>query len=373
VTWRALARIALKTAILFILCNLIFVFTNGMTIVERLSLYNLVVPGRARLPYGENPAESYNLSLDSLPAMLASHTVARPKAADEYRVLLIGDSGIWGWRLTPDATLSAQLTARDLRSADGRRVVVYNLAYPIQALMKDALILDAALAHQPDLVVWFVTLDGFPLDKQTYPPLVARNAKGVRALIAQYELPIDPRDPAFVDAPGDLLARSIVGMRRPLADWLRLQLYGVSWALTGIDQAIAAEYAPLASDLDADPTWNAIAVPRPLTPSELAIPVLAMGEKLTRAAGGRMVIVNEPIHISRGANADVRYNSWYPRWAYDSYREGLERACGERAWTCLDLWDAVPADYFTDSPVHLSPDGTAILADALIPIMIPKG
>jgi lysophospholipase L1-like esterase len=32
-------------------------------------------------------------------------------------------------------------------------------------------------------------------------------------------------------------------------------------------------------------------------------------------------------------------------------------------WSYLDLWNAVPAEEFTDTPVHLTPDGTKLLAE----------
>ncbi len=105
--WRFLLRVIVKAAILFVLANLIFALLDPLeTLGRNVSLYNVVLPGRERLPYGENPAESYNLNLYNVPALFAAHEIARAKPADEYRVLLIGDSSTWGWFLT---------TGRDLR------------------------------------------------------------------------------------------------------------------------------------------------------------------------------------------------------------------------------------------------------------------
>lgn len=362
-TWTRLARIALKAVILFALCNVVFAATNALEFVNRISLYNLVVPGRERLPYGEKPA-SYNLSLDSIPAMFASHLVTRPKAADEYRVMLIGDSGVWGWLLEPDQTLAAELNRRELQSEDGRRMVFYNLAYPIQALLKDAMLLEEAMTYEPDAVIWFVTLDGFPRDKQMFPPLVQRNADLAQAIIARDSLSLDPADPRFVTP--TFIDQTIVGARRPLADWLRLQLFGVSWSVTGIDQVITPDYPHVMTDLEANEVWNGIETLRDLTADDLAIEVLEGGAAQAEASGLRLLIVNEPIFISQGENADLRYNSWYPRWAYDSYRAFLADTCAQRGWACADLWDAVPPDEFTDSPVHLSANGTTMLAERIV-------
>lgn len=361
-TWTRLARILLKTVILFALCNIVFAATNALEFINRLSIYNLVVPGRERLPYGENPA-SYNLSLDSIPAMFASHIITRIKAPDEYRVILIGDSGVWGWLLEPDQTLAADMNRRGLQSEDGRRMVFYNLAYPIQALLKDLMLLDEALTYQPDAVIWFVTLDGFPRDKQVFPPLVQRNADLARAIIARDDLALDPADPRFVTP--SFWDRTIFGSRRPLADWLRFQVFGVSWAITGIDQNIPTDYPRVMTDLEPDVTWNGIETPRDLTADDLAVDVLAGGAAQVEASGVRLLIVNEPIYISQGANADVRYNSWYPRWAYDSFRAFLADTCARRGWDCADVWNAIPPEEFTDSPVHLSSNGTTILAERI--------
>ncbi len=97
------ARIILKAACLFMLANLVFAWADPIESIGRLSLYNGLVPGRQRLPYGEQAA-SYNLIVTSLSAMFASHEIAQPKAADEFRVLVLGDSSVWGLLLQPDET-----------------------------------------------------------------------------------------------------------------------------------------------------------------------------------------------------------------------------------------------------------------------------
>jgi hypothetical protein len=109
--WPTLGRIVLKALLLFALLNAAFAAVRPLESLGRLSLYNAPFPGRARLPYGERPADDYNLTLNNLPAMFAAHELARPKAADEFRVLLMGDSGTWGWFLAID-TLVGQLNAR---------------------------------------------------------------------------------------------------------------------------------------------------------------------------------------------------------------------------------------------------------------------
>jgi len=365
--WPALGRVLLKALLLFALVNAVFAAVRPLEALGRLSLYNSLFPGRARLPYGEVPSADYNLTLNNLPAMFAAHALARPKAAGEYRVVLIGDSGTWGWFLTNADTLAGQLNALDLRVAGGRRVVVYNLGYPVMSLTKDLLLLDSALAHDADLVLWPVTLQSFARGRQLDHPLLQQNAGHVRALIDRYDLTLDPADPRLVTR--GPLQETLVARRRDLADLLRLQALGLAWAATGIDQDIPATIPPRRRDLDSDESWLDVAAPRPLTEADLALDVLRAGMARAEEAGVPLLLLNEPIYVSDGANSDIRYNTFYPRWAYDDYRAQLAAAAGGAGWRYLDLWDAIPPAEFTDTPVHLTPAGTRLLAEMLAPIL----
>ena len=165
-----------------------------MPALGRLSAYNVLFPGRVRLPYGERPDLAYNLSLYNLDAMFASHEIAGgSKPADEYRVVLIGDSSAWGFLQHPEDTLSAQLNARGLATPSGKRVRVYNLGYPTLSLTKDLLMLSRAVHYQPDLIIWLVTLESFPASQQLASPIVQHNPQAVRELIAAGSLELDRR------------------------------------------------------------------------------------------------------------------------------------------------------------------------------------
>ena len=358
-----LGRVLLKALVLFLLLNALFAALNPLDTLGRVSLYNALIPGRLRLPYGEVPQRANNLTLTNLPAMFASHLVAQPKAADEYRVILLGDSGIWGWLLDNPQTLAGRLNAAALRAPDGRRVVVYNLGYPSLSLTKDLLLLDRALATDPDLVVWPMTLRALAPDQQLATPLVQENPAALRRLIHTHDLGLNPADPGLADP--TFWERTIVGRRRPLADLLRLQAYGVAWAATGIDQAPPLEVTPSQSDFEADLSWGNFTEPQPLTADFLALDVVAAG--VAQADPVPVLVVNEPIYRSSGQNSDLRYNAWYPRWAYDQYRALLGQTAAAGSWRYVDVWDAIPATQFSDSPVHLTPAGTAALAERLIP------
>jgi len=358
--WRFLAKVVIKAAVLFAVLNLVFALLDPLPVLGKLSAYNLLLPGRARLPYGENHDVAYNLSLFQLDAMFASHTVAQSKADDEYRVLVIGDSSVWGILLEPEDTLTGQINRGQYETADGRRVRAYNLGYPTMSLTKDLMLLDYATRYEPDLIVWLFTLESFGQEAQLDSAIVQHNPAPVRTLIRRYDLNQDTEDARFVEP--TFWEKTIVGQRRPLADLLRLQLYGMAWAVTGIDQEYP-EYTPRSIDLEADTTWQGHEGPAFAT-GDLAFDVVQAG--VDRAGTVPILLINEPMFISQGENSDIRYNFFYPRWAYDSYRELLHKQSDQHNWPLLDLWDAIPeAACYTDSPVHLTPECSAELGNMI--------
>ncbi len=360
--WTFVRNVCLKAAALFLLINLLFALAYPLPTLGKVSLYNTIFPGRLRLPYGENPQRAYNLSLYNLEAMFASHTLdGKPKPADEFRVIFIGDSSTWGYLLKADQTLASVINAQHAQLKDSRVIRAYNLGYPVMSLTKDLLILSYALRYQPDLIVWPVTLESFPLDKQLFPELIQNNPTAVKELIQRFNLNIEEDDVRWVEP--NFLNRTIIAARRNLADLFRLQLFGFLWAATSIDQDIPENYVPRQEDLAADQSFHNL-TPDQIKPNDLALDVLSAAYEM--AGDIPILIVNEPIFISHGENSDIRYNFYYPHWAYDSYRQILSRISQETGWKYLDFWDAIPAEEFTNSAVHMSPKGTAQFAMRLL-------
>jgi hypothetical protein len=346
--------VLLKATALFMLCNVAFLFIRNLPF-SKLSLYNSLFPGRERFPFGET-RESYNLSLFDLDAMFASHVLAgTEKADDEYRLLLIGDSSVWGTLLTPEQTLAGQLN-NSAAIVCGKTLRAYNLGYPTISLTKDLMILDQARDYEPDMVIWLTTLEAFPNDKQLISPIVANNARRLRKLITNYELPFNVEDPALVRP--STWEQTLVRQRRAVADLLRLQIYGALWASTGIDQVYPPDYEQAQTDLEASDNFHGLST----LENALAFDVLDAGMTVIP----RTILVNEPMLISDGLNSDIRYNFFYPRWAYDAYRQQLAEHAARRNWHYLDLWDLVPASEFTNSAIHLTPAGEHLLANEIL-------
>jgi hypothetical protein len=261
---------------------------------------------------------------------------------------------VWGTLLTPEETLAGQLNAIRFQAC-GRTVHAYNLGYPTISLTKDLLILDQAKGYQPNMIVWLTTLEAFPNNKQLTSPIVANNAERVKELINKYQLSMNPNDQALVNA--SKWDQTFVSQRRAVADLLRLQIYGALWASTGIDQVYPKNYERAQTDLEADEDFHELTSLH----DALALDVLDAGMTIAPLT----LLVNEPMLISNGLNSDIRYNFFYPRWAYDDYRQILAEHAAARHWRYFDLWDLVSSDQFTNSAIHLTPAAESLLANKI--------
>jgi len=360
-------NVLIKGVLLFLILNFALALIPKGGNLGKLSLYNVILPGRARLPFGENPEEAYNLSLYDLEAMFSSHEIsAGHKPEDEFRIILIGDSAAWGTLLAPEDTLSGLINQDGLETPGGKTVHAYNLAYPTMSLTKDLMIMEEALDYDPDLILWTVTLESFPLNVQIETPLVAHNPQRVQSLIQALNLPLDAESEDFVH--DTFWDRTLIGRRRAIFDAIQLQFYGVMWAATGIDQTYPEDVTPAQRDFEEGDDlfygWHFGLLPL----NQLAIDVLHAGTEL--AGDIPVLVVNEPILISEGQNSDIRYNFFYPRWAYDQYRLAMAEHSFYAKWIYVDLWDFVPQEEFTNSAVHLTPEGSALYYQALKPTLL---
>ena len=353
-------RLLAKTLLLLLVLNAAVLPFDSVAYAGRLSLYNSLVPGRLRLPYADDPARAFNVSATQLDALFRSHVLSGAAAPrDDVRVVVLGDSSVWGFRLGPQETLAAHLNHLSLR-AGGRALSFYNVGYPTMSLAKDLLLLRRALEYRPEVIVWLVTLESFPVELQGVSPLVRFNRKEAQAALTQSG--VDPYRYLPREDEAAWWTNTLAGRRREMAELFRLQVFGLMWAATGIDYDAGAVFPARAEDLEPDPTFHGQSR-GPWPESALAWDLLEAG---IRAAGDTpILIVNEPTFVSHGANSDVRYNFLYPRWAFDSYRREWAARCRTQGWNCIDLWDALPGEAFTDSAVHYNPAGAETLAELM--------
>ena len=357
----SMLRLLTKTFAFLIGLNLLFAFIDPIATIGSMSLYNSIFPGRLRLPYGDDPDLSFNLTVNQLDAMFASHVVdSKADKGSEYRVFLIGDSSVWGFLLGPEETLAAQLNQLDLHSSDGRRMNFLNLGYPTLSLTKDLLLLDYAQRYEPDLILWFVTLESLPVKKQLTSPILTLNPEAANDLIDQVDLELDDLG-GTLEIPS-FWERTIIGRRRILADILRHQIFGVLWTATHVDHHIPATYNQRTEDLSEELTFQGM-LPEQFSLSDMAFGVLQAGIDLSQAP---IVVVNEPIFLSEGKNSDLRYNFYYPIWAYDQYRSSLIQEADLLGWELLDMWNLLPGDVFTDSAIHYNAEGVNLVIANLL-------
>jgi len=355
--WQFPGKVLAKAGLLFLLANLLFMGFISVCEPGRFTLYNHLFPGRLRLPFGENPEKAYNLSLDNLDAMFASHVISQPKDQHEFRIVLIGDSSTWGTLLKPHETLAAQLEFNLHMAYPGEKIKVYNAGYPTLSLLKDALMLEQAMQYKPDLILWLTTLESFPIERQMDSPLLQQNADRVLALNQRFplRLPQMPQSPSRWNL-------NLISQRRNISDLIRLQFYGFLWGATGIDQEYYSDYIPAQTDLQRDLTFEGY-LPPDMPFDQLAFPILSLGKEL--AGDTPLIFINEPILISTGQNHDLRYNYYYPRWAYNQYRTYFQQQCLDADWICLDYWNLLPEDQFTNTAIHYSALGAMDFAKAL--------
>lgn len=345
---RLLRNVLLKALALFILFNVVYYVVQPLPLLDHLTLYNGLFPGRERFAWSEHPDQSFSVSLARLDAQFASHRLAgTPKTAQEYRVVFLGDSSIWGLEVAADGTVPACLDRLKLTMPDGRAIHVYNLAYPAPNALRDTLILRHALSYQPDLIVWPITLRS--LSKREFPlsDIVVAQSDEARQTAAAAGLSLSLPPPDWTD-------RTFWSQRSALAAWLQHQLQGFAWRATGIDYAPHEFTTPPQFDLSNSAAYDM---------SDVAYSMLGAGIKM--AGGVPVLVINEPIYVSSGQNSNIRYNADYPRAAYDEYRAELTELAHAQGWQLLDLWDAVPPAQFIRTALHYTPEAACQIAQLI--------
>ncbi|MBL8079179.1 MAG: hypothetical protein JNM55_14535 [Anaerolineales bacterium] len=354
--------VLIKGLVLFALANVAFAYFNPP--VGKLSIYNWLIPGRERVPY-EREVEYYDIShtvpiYEDMDAMYRSTILSRPKGENEFRIFLIGDSSAWGFQLRPEETLVGQLNTLNLKTCDGKQIVVYNAAFPLPYVMKDLLIMDKVREYDPDMFLWTITLDGFRNRTIFTDYFLDPYSTRVRELVGEYQLANLDIDKLAAQTFWD---RTMIGQRSRLKKMFLLQLHGLGWSATNLDYYYQG-YLPLSQDQSEDELFFGSSEGG-LGLDNSLFDVLEAGYRL---AGNLPVLaVNEPIFIASGENSDIRYNEFYPRWAYDEYQAYLENWMSANHHEYIDAWDFLPSSEFTDTPFHRSPAGETAFAEYLAP------
>jgi hypothetical protein len=347
-------RLLVKVACLFIVANLVFAAWNPP--VGRISVYNVIFPGRARFPFGEGVVDT-NITVDDLDAMFAAHVISAPKQKDEFRVVILGDSSIWGTLLYANQTLAAQLNQIQF-ACPGKTLRFYNLGYPHPSVLQDLFILQKALQYQPDMVIWAIAPNS--LRPKGLNVFLAENVRPVSALVKEYRLKYPGQN--LTPPPQTLFDHTLVGQRNQLARLVLLQTLAAPWAGTGLDIAPDVPYQKLSADVGSSLAFGKLTHPANIRPL-LLLNYLKTGVQMS--AGVPVLFVNQPMFIAIGKNSDKRYNALIPRWAYDQYRQIISKQMQANGWAYVDLWNIAPPQEFTDYELHLSPRGEQLMAQGM--------
>lgn len=368
-SWRFVRNVAVKATLLFVALNALYIALQPLPFLSRITFYSITVPGRERLPYSRDPADDYSVSVHRIEGMFAAHVIQEPKVDDEFRVLFLGDSGVWGWLLEPDETLAACFNTQDHRMPDGRRMVAYNLGYPVQSTLKDVIILEEGLKHDADAIIWVFTMQSTFGHEQLRHPVTTNNPDRSLALIDRYDIDIDT---SVLMEDESLLDRSMIGERRELADLLRHQLYGAAWFITGIDHTNPVFFEARPNNLFANEVipGNEQILPETGLEQWLEFDVLDIGQAMADEEGIPILYINSPMYEADGIASDLRYNDYYPRWAYDDYLVRIAEKAEAEGWNYWDAWRVIPNDQFTDTPFHYTPAANCDFANLIAPRII---
>jgi hypothetical protein len=352
-------RVLIKGFFLCLAAEFILYATNPDP--SRLNVYRFPALTRQRFPISTSAPEDAALDMDNLNMMFASHIVSESKAPNEYRVLVLGDSAVWGIGLTPIQTLPGQMDALDLKGGN-KNVHVYNLSFPVSSASKDLMILDKSMSYHPDEIIWLLTWYTLMPKTRTDHPLIGYNPDEYYKLAYRFHfLPNNYRSPS--------LFTQITDQNRTLFRVLRYQLYSLINIAIGLDQ-IPGPHDELPTQLSSDSTFEHMKPPK-LYAWDVSLDQI---EDFYQIAGNIPVtLVNEPMKVLTDVpNSDIYYNVYYPRWVYDQYRQYMNNAAMQNHWNYLDLWNIFPPGYFTDTPLHLNPQAETELAKMIAPYVVKR-
>jgi hypothetical protein len=288
---------------------------------------------------------------------------------DAPRAVLVGNSAVLGFPLPAEETLAGRLNQRLRdRGAPGQ---VFNLGWVNSYMLRDAVVLQAALHYRPHLIVYALTLADFlhaaPVLFPSVTSFFQSNADIVRTL-------------ADVPPPG---------LAEPLhryADWLdargrfnevRARLHDCGSFVRAALRANAEAWARWADPTLSPPLFGTrgrqtqydcdrtMAEDRENYDDWQSWNVLAYLETIHITYDIPILVLNWPeAHEPVGACYNVRYSAA----AVDEFNRWLRAECERRGFGYLDLHDLLPANQFFDS-LHPTAEGHRRIAERIGPVV----
>ena len=279
------------------------------------------------------------------------------------RVVVLGSSAVFGVPLPATDTFTGDLTAR--LHANGIDATVFNLGWVNPYQLRDALVLDAALAYRPDLIIYPVTLSEFIHVAPSSWPALASFFRSNRHALGRFADDSPPGLDGALDA-----------YRQPLFNWdiARPMLEPLRAAGTFVRAASAGLGAELPAFLGAEPAPITL---RRLPASYDCVTVtaderesfahwqdwniLAYLADVRDREGIPVVVVSWPTALDPVGDC---YNGRFTRQAVADFNEWLRRETGERQLPLVDLSAALALDDFFDT-LHVTAEGHRKIAERL--------
>jgi hypothetical protein len=337
-----------------------YVLRLGIKVGLLLVVFALVYEGVQPLPTLTNGITPALAKYERLPSvdytnyMLVNHRIALPKADNEFRVVVLGDSGTYGRGLSDSETLTSQLNQMQLTTEDNRRIRFYNLAMPGPSFIGDYLRLEQSRQYAPDMVLWPATMHTFRL--YFWPALVhVHSIDAINSALGQ----CTQQMPQLVNNMGDNPAYETFFDQRHHLQNLLISVIEDSGQRLIVPTPITS--------IDTRINNSPVHVIQTLSIQEEAYPVFA---DCLDHIDLPVLLVNEPIHSYSEDQSEEYYNSYYLRADYARHRELLAESAENADWAYADLYDAVPNAEFSNTAFHYAPDGIRHYIEALTPYIL---
>lgn len=300
---------------------------------------------------------------------LRQHELCWRDVPGEVRIIVLGNSAIFGFPLPAEQSFAARLNARF--DAAGTAAHVFNLAWIFTYFLKDALILDRALAYHPDVIVYAVTLaDMTHLAPPPFPPLLEflrENADTVERLAADPPPTLGEPLAAITDSFDDEQLDRLSARRIAAGTYLRLVLRQQARRLA---TALGAPPKP-PRPKTADPrNYDCAKVTRQ---NDLFFrdfqtwSLLGALADIRARSGQRVLVINWPVaHEPR----DDCYNGRYTNARLAEFNAWLAAETARLELPYLNLSNLLAPSDFLDS-LHVSSAGHQQIADHVAAALAP--
>jgi hypothetical protein len=296
---------------------------------------------------------------------LCRHARDRPL---EQRVVVLGSSGPFGFPLAASQAAPAELDR--LLVADGLPARAFNLGFVNTYQLRDALVARAALAYDPAVIVYPLSISEFThVAPILFPALIEFFIDNAGAL---EDLANDP-----LPGLGEPIERYNLWLSSiPRVDLVSARLRQIGALSRALVRAIGEDGIRRASGRFDEPPPPTV---RPLQPYDCAATLAAEEQnrawmtwnvldylaELRRTRGIDVVVVHWPLnHQPNGACYDLRISDG--RLA--QFLEWLKANTTERGLRYVDLHDLLRPDEFLDS-LHLTAEGNRRVGAALAPVV----